>query len=150
MCANSLYVGGPKTLLTDQHLLRTNFFFVTETSDLRLAGLSAFLPALRPSYLPQAFHIYENVLCFPPPILPLPSTSFHFLPPSTSNFPPYHLHYAFPLSVLYSSIPIPFPADLLNIFFLLNTESFVLTLIIYLYKAKYYTFIDRDNASVIR
>ena len=39
MCANSLYVGGPKTLLTDQHLLRANFFFVTETSDLRLAGL---------------------------------------------------------------------------------------------------------------
>ena len=39
MCANSLYGGGPKTLLTDQHLLRTNLFFVTETSELRLAGL---------------------------------------------------------------------------------------------------------------
>ena len=40
VCANSLYCGGPKTLLTDQHLLRTNLFFVTETSELRLAGLS--------------------------------------------------------------------------------------------------------------
>ena len=40
MRANSLYCGGPKTLLTDQHLLRTNLFFVTETSELRLAGLS--------------------------------------------------------------------------------------------------------------
>ena len=39
VCANSLYCGGPKTLLTDQHLLRTNLFFVTETSELRLAGL---------------------------------------------------------------------------------------------------------------
>ena len=39
MCANSLYGGGPKTLLTDQHLLRTILFFVTETSELRLAGL---------------------------------------------------------------------------------------------------------------
>ena len=39
VCANSLYRGGPKTLLTDQHLLRTNLFFVTETSELRLAGL---------------------------------------------------------------------------------------------------------------
>ena len=41
MCANSLYGGGPKTLLTDQNLLRTNLFFVTETSELRLAGLCA-------------------------------------------------------------------------------------------------------------
>ena len=40
--ANSLYCGGPKTLLTDQHLLRTNLFFVTETSELRLAGLLGF------------------------------------------------------------------------------------------------------------
>ena len=39
VCANSLYCGGPKTLLTDQNLLRTNLFFVTETSELRLAGL---------------------------------------------------------------------------------------------------------------
>ena len=39
VCANSLYRGGPKTLLTDQHLLRTNLFFATETSELRLAGL---------------------------------------------------------------------------------------------------------------
>ena len=39
VCANSLYRGGPKTLLTDQHLLRTNSFFVTETNELRLAGL---------------------------------------------------------------------------------------------------------------
>ena len=39
LCANTLYRGGPKTLLTDQHLLRTNLFFVTETSELRLAGL---------------------------------------------------------------------------------------------------------------
>ena len=39
LCANSLYCGGPKTLLTDQHFLRTNLFFVTETSELRLAGL---------------------------------------------------------------------------------------------------------------
>ena len=39
VCANSLYRGGPKTLLTDQHLLQTNLFFVTETSELRLAGL---------------------------------------------------------------------------------------------------------------
>ena len=39
VCANSLCRGGPKTLLTDQHLLRTNLFFVTETSELRLAGL---------------------------------------------------------------------------------------------------------------
>ena len=39
VCANSLYRGGPKTLLTDQHLLRTNLVFVTETSELRLAGL---------------------------------------------------------------------------------------------------------------
>ena len=39
MCANSLYRSGPKTLLTDQHLLRGNLFFVTETSELRLAGL---------------------------------------------------------------------------------------------------------------
>ena len=39
VCANSLYCGGPKTLLTDQHLLRTDLFFVTETSELRLAGL---------------------------------------------------------------------------------------------------------------
>ena len=50
MCANSLYCGGPKTLLTDQHLLRTNFCFVTETSELRLAGLQythLFLKCLR-------------------------------------------------------------------------------------------------------
>ena len=39
VCANSLYRGGPKTSLTDQHLLRTNLFFVTETSELSLAGL---------------------------------------------------------------------------------------------------------------
>ena len=39
VCANSFYCGGPKTLLTDQHLLRTHLFFVTETSELRLAGL---------------------------------------------------------------------------------------------------------------
>ena len=39
VCANSLYCCGPKTLLTDQHLLRTNLFFVTETSELRLARL---------------------------------------------------------------------------------------------------------------
>ena len=44
MCANSLYCGGPKTLLTDQHLLRTNLFFVTETSELRLAGLDVEAP----------------------------------------------------------------------------------------------------------
>ena len=30
-------------LLTDQHLLRTNLFFVTETSELRLAGLRSSL-----------------------------------------------------------------------------------------------------------
>ena len=42
VCANSLYCGGPKTLLTDQHLLRTNLCFVTETSELRLAGLHMF------------------------------------------------------------------------------------------------------------
>ena len=29
----------PKTLLTDQHLLLTNLFFVTKRSELRLAGL---------------------------------------------------------------------------------------------------------------
>ena len=45
VCANSLYRGGPKTLLTDHHLLRTNLFFVTETSELRLAGL---ILSLRP------------------------------------------------------------------------------------------------------
>ena len=39
VCANSLYRGGPKTLLTDLHLLRSNLFFVTETSELSLAGL---------------------------------------------------------------------------------------------------------------
>ena len=43
LCANSLYCGGPKTLLTDQHLLRTNLFFVTETSELRLAGLHIYI-----------------------------------------------------------------------------------------------------------
>ena len=55
MCANSLYVGGPETLLTDQHLLRTNFFFVTETSDLRLAGL--LLPSITFCLLPSTLKL---------------------------------------------------------------------------------------------
>ena len=46
LCANSMYCGGPKMLLTDQHLLRTNLFFVTETSELRLAGLHLVLLAI--------------------------------------------------------------------------------------------------------
>ena len=58
VCANSLYCpncGGPKTLLTDQHLLRTNLYFVTETSELRLAGLY-----MCSVFLYGAIHVLRN------------------------------------------------------------------------------------------
>ena len=67
VCANSLYCGGPKTLLTDQHLLRTNLFFVTETSELRLAGLFTdccmFLFRIRLLYVSVYLCLFQDLLC---------------------------------------------------------------------------------------
>ena len=63
MCANTLYRGGPKTLLTDQHLLRTNLFFVTETSELRLAGLSMLLMAYIHMCVFLFMHAYVLDVC---------------------------------------------------------------------------------------
>ena len=63
-----LACGGPKALLTDQHLLRTNLFFVTETSELRLAGLSTtsfsgFLSTC-PNHLSPVSMIFISYLTF--------------------------------------------------------------------------------------